>query len=148
MKKIITLSLYLIICLSCAVPQPNDGIEEQPITGHERVFQAVQSPKMTGASISRFGLISTALSSANLDPKKPLKSLGDDPVPGSRLINMDLQDGTKIGGLLFMHPLETAESIPLLMEVLAFCKIDGGLNQPSFINFIWRKNQTESRPTS
>ena len=132
MKKTITLCLFLTICLSCAVPQPHNEIGERPTNGRERIFQAIQSPEMTGVYITKFGLVSTALSSANLDPANPLKSLGDHSVQGRYPIHMKLLDGTIIGGLLFMHPGETADTAPLLMASFGFLQDRWGSEAAKF----------------
>lgn len=136
--------LYVLLLSGCSWAQPKVD-KEAPRSGRERVLQALKPSKVTGWPLSKSGMISTGLSSITLDPNKLLKGLDPDDAYCGRLFNMELRDGTRVGGLFFEYDDGTDDPKPLLMASFGFLQDRWGTEAAKF-HELYLKNRTEQIP--
>lgn len=108
------LPLCALLLASCAPVRPHPHIEEAR-SMRQKLIEAVHPGEVTGSVLSRSGLAATALSSGNVDLRKPLKGLDPEGLQGAAPFRQTLQDGTVVGGLLFAAGGDPAVPRPLLI---------------------------------
>lgn len=102
-----------------------------PASGRERVLQALE-PLKEGSGLLKSGVISTALSSSDIDSMQPLKHLDPRGTPTARPFSLTLADGTRVGGLLFPCPDAGDDPKPLLMASFGFLQDRWGTEAAKF----------------
>jgi hypothetical protein len=144
MSRLAALIWYVLFFSGCLWVQP--AVEKEASrSGREQVLQALKAPEGTGKLLGRSGVISTAFSSSTFDPRKPLKVLDPDDAHGGRAFNMELLDGTRVGGLFFEYHDGTDEPQPLLMASFGFLQDRWGTEAAKF-HELYLKDRTERIP--
>jgi hypothetical protein len=88
--------------LGCAGPQIELEEIERPNSGRALVLQALIPPEVK-KTLSCQGVISTLLSSTDIDLKKPLKGFPPGQETPGRNFSFRLRDGTQVEGLFFEY---------------------------------------------
>lgn len=141
MSRIAVFILCGLLALGCSRIQSRDD-EDFCRTGRQRVLQSLDPSKIHVGVFSRSGLISTALPSSTLNPFKSLKELDPDGDHPGRAFNMDLNDGTRVGGLFFEYIDGTSDPKPLLMASFGFLQDRWG-TEAAKIYELYLKNPSE-----
>ena len=112
------LILFSATFLASCAPTRTQIQTGKALSGREQVLEAVSSCEVTGPLLSRSGVAATALSSGNIDLKKPLKGLDPEGHHGGAPFRQALRDGTIVEGLFF--PLGGDPSVPRPLLIASF----------------------------
>lgn len=143
MRGLAVFILTVLFLAGCCAAQP-EAAKEAHHSGRDRVLQALKPAEDSGL-LGKSGLISTALSSSEIDLRKPLKGLDPDGVHGGSPFHMELRDGTKVGGLFFEYDDGTDNPKPLLMASFGFLQDRWGSEAAKF-HELYLKDRTERIP--
>ena len=125
------LILSLLFYGGCSSVEP-EVEKEVPQSGRDLVRQALNPSKVNPTVLKKSGIIATAFSSTKIDPTKPLKGLDPNGKHGGESFNMELRDGTRVGGLLFEYDNEAGGPSPLIMASFGFLQDRWGSEAAKF----------------
>lgn len=122
MPKTFRFTLFILCILfydACSFVKPQIE-KERKQTGLERVYQALSPPQANLKLLEKSGIAATARSSTRLDPNKPLSELDPRGKHGGEPFEMELRDGTRVGGIFFEYENENGGPSPLIMASFGF----------------------------
>ena len=123
--------LSLLFYGGCSLVKP-DIEKEAPQSGRDLVCQALSPSRVNPTVLKKSGVVATAFSSTTIDPTKPLKGLDPNGKHGGEPFNMELRDGTRVGGLFFEYDNETGGPSPLIMASFGFLQDRWGSEAAKF----------------
>lgn len=140
----IAIGFFLFFIFNCGATRIEKVVPQPSGSGKALVFNALKLPKVK-ETMSRQGVISTALSSTDIENWTLLKGFSPNEANPGHLFRLKLGDGTKIGGLFFECDSGAKNPKPLIMASFGFLQDRWGSEAAKFYE-LYLKDPTTRIP--